>query len=137
MEEIDPPQKERRDTNMTNSKLNARSANRIEFHLNSIEKRKLLLQKYPVGSAGFERTMNAMDKDFAVIAEVESKLGMRQEQQLRREELLASMPAKTPGKRGPKGPVGPRKGEFFSIELGDDLVGYNDNDGRDELSQAV
>lgn len=109
------------------NKLNARSLNRIAFHTAQIEDRKLLLAKYSVGSKGFERTMKAMDKDIAIICEVETKLGLRVNAAERKAELLATQPAKMPGKRGPKGPVGPRKGQFFSIELGRDLESCNDN----------
>jgi len=117
--------RKKEETIMT-SKLNARSANRIQFHLNRIEKRKLLLAKYAEGSKGFERTMKAMQRDFDIITEVESKLGIRLEDAARREALMAQLGPKLPGKRGRK-PGSKNKGTRFEIVIGLDLESCNDN----------
>lgn len=88
---------------------NLRSQTRLQFHSDALARKTERLNKLVPGTPAYIRCINSMEKDRQVLAQVSSKLTMRQEAG------KGNGPAYTPAKRR-----GPRKGQTFEIVLGDE-----------------
>ncbi len=109
------------------TKQSIRNAGRISYEQQMLARKQARLATLEPGSPAHVKCVNSIAKTEQLLAD----LGHVSQK-------LASRPAKEPkvsgGKRGPKGPVGPRTGTRFSIELGDDLVA---NDSAYPLSATA